>query len=228
MNYNVVLIDLDETILDFRHTEKNAHKLTTLEFNIEYRENDYLVYHEINDALWKELELGKVTREELIIKRFERYLAYLGSNANPKEFNESYISNLSKGRKLIDGAEETLKTLYDMGVKIFVITNGVKRVQDGRLSGQKFMEYVSGVAISECLGFSKPSVEFFNKAEELFNITFNENCVVVGDSLSSDIKGAINKGLDSIWINTFNKVAPENVTPTYTVSKIEEILDIIK
>ena len=228
MNYNVILIDLDETILDFRFTEKNAHKLTTLEFNIPYRESDYALYHEINDALWKDLELGKITRNELTKVRFERYLSKIGSSVNPVDFNEGYITNLSKGKKLLDGALETLKTLHDRGAKIYIITNGLKRVQDGRLSGQEFMNYVSGVAISECLGNSKPSLEFFNQAEKLFNIKFDKNTVVVGDSLTSDIKGANNKGLDSIWINTFNKVAPENVTPTYTVSKIEEVLDIIK
>ncbi|MBR6736926.1 MAG: YjjG family noncanonical pyrimidine nucleotidase [Clostridia bacterium] len=228
MSYNVILIDLDETILDFRHAEKNAHKLTTLQFDIPYRESDYKVYHEINDALWKELELGLVTREELVIKRFERYLNYLNSSADPKAFNEGYISNLSKGRKLLNGAEQTLKTLYERGKDIYIITNGVKRVQDGRLFGQPFMNYVKGVCISECVGASKPSLDFFKRAEKLFGITFDKNTVVVGDSLSSDIKGANQAGLDSVWINAFNKQNQTSVIPTYEVSKIEEVLDIIK
>ena len=228
MKYNVILIDLDETILDFRFAEKNAHKLTTLEFGIPYRESDYAIYHDINDALWKDLELGKITRNELTKIRFERYLSKIGSTVNPIDFNEGYIQNLAKGSKLIGGAEETLKTLYDRGAKIYIITNGLKRVQDGRLKGQKFMNYISGVAISECLGASKPSVQFFNEAEKLFGIEFNKNTVVVGDSLTSDIKGAINKGLDSIWINCYGKQNTSQTTPTYTVNKIEEIIDIIK
>ncbi len=228
MKYKNVLIDIDNTLLDFCAAEKDAHRNTAKKFNLPWNDELYSAYHKINDNLWKKLELGVYKSSEIVIKRHEDWFELVGVTFDSKTFNEEYVNNLALGKKLMPYANELVKELKQMGLKLFIATNGLKKVQDNRLSGQEFMKYIDGVLISEELGAQKPNVEFFENGAKKMGIDFSKDTVIIGDSLSSDIKGGINYHIDTIWINLFNQENPFGNQITYIVKELKEIPSIIK
>lgn len=229
MRYDKILFDLDNTLIDFDDAEKNALRLTFNEFNIPY-ESDYLkIYHDINDKYWKMLEKGLIERKVLIIKRFEDFFNLLTvTGVDCKAFNDTYLSNIANGKKLLPNAVETVKAVFELGAKCYLVTNGNKIVQNKRLQGQPFIKYISGVAISEDVGYKKPDKEFFIGAEKMFNVKFDSKTIVVGDSLTSDILGGINAGLDTCFVNTKNQDKIEGITPTYEIRNLPDLIEIVK
>lgn len=229
MRYDKILFDLDNTLIDFDEAEKNALRFNFLEFNLPYKDEYNALYHEINDKLWKKLERGEIERLKLRTERFESLFSAIGvSEVDSTDFNSHYLVNLGKGRKLLPNAFETVKLASLLGAKCYLITNGTTSVQNARLSGQEFMQYISGICISEQVGVNKPDKEFFTKAEELFGVKFDNKTLVVGDSLSSDIQGGINANIDTCYINRKNLPNQSGITPTYEVDNIIKVLDLIK
>ena len=229
MKYDKILFDLDNTILDFNKAEKSAYETASKIFNVEYNDENYHLYHEINDKLWKRLEKGGYERSKLIFDRWNEYFNVLGvKGIEPLEFNKVYVENLGKGRFLMKNAFETVKGASDMGAKCYIVTNGLLSVQKNRLEGQPFMEYISGVCVSEAVGANKPEKTFFENAQKLFGITFDSKTIVVGDSLTSDILGGINFGLDTLYVNVFKKPNLSSIKPTYEIDEIIKVLDVIK
>lgn len=227
MKYKYCLIDVDNTLLDFGYAEKHAHELTCKEFNIPWNDELYSAYHKINDDWWKRLERGEYTKDQIIVNRHKDYFAYCNATGDPVAFNKSYAENLSKGKKLMPFANELVKILYDNGLKLYIATNGLAKVQYNRLSDQEFMNYVSGLFISEELGAQKPSVEFFKQASIKAGVDFTKETIIIGDSLTSDIKGGIDYGIDTLWVNVKGEENPYGNKITYTVNRLEEIPDLI-
>ena len=225
--YKYVLIDLDNTILDFHLAEKKAHKKTSEEFNIFWSESLYEKYHVINDSWWKRLERGECTKQEVKVNRYVEYFSLLNVSVSPKDFSDRYLVNLSLGKDLIQGALETLKKLYDSGLKLYIATNGVYEVQKNRLNGQEFMKYIEGVFVSEKLGYQKPQKEFFIAASKEAGVDFTKDTIIVGDSLTSDMLGGVNYGIDTLWVNKDNLENHLNLNLTYVVNNITEIVDIL-
>ncbi len=229
MKYDKILFDLDNTVIDFDDAEKNGIRLTFEEFSIPFKEEYLTSFHEINDNLWKMLEKGLVERSTLIKIRFEKlFELYNITGVDPLEFNAKYLVNLSKGRKLIDGASNTIKQVFKLGAKCYFITNGAVAVQKNRLIGQPFMDYISGICISESVGAKKPDKAFFDKAEQLFGVEFDDKTLVVGDSLSSDIQGGINAGIDTCYVNRNKDKNLSNIIPTYEIFDIKDLINIVK
>lgn len=226
MNYKTILIDLDDTLLDFQKSEDVAIRTTIKTLGIEPTEDVVSAYKEINLKYWKMFERKEIEREALLIARFKEFCELL--NITNKDFsllNETYFHYLSSSPFEIDGAEEFLKKLskkYD----IYVITNGVKRVQTIRLSLVNITKYFKKVYISEEIGYQKPSVEFFDFVLNDLNIINKEEVLIIGDSLSSDIQGGINSGIDTMWYNP--KGLQSNINYTYQIENYDEFFEIIK
>ena len=229
MRYDTVLFDADNTLLDFSMAEKKAHEKVSLEYGLPVTEKLYSHYSEINDKFWKDYEKKLYTREEIVVLRFEKYLKELGrEDINPVIFNEKYRAYLGEGKYLIDGATEVVKAVKELGAKIYIVTNGVSKVQNKRLNPQPFFKYIDGVCISEDAGHPKPDVEFFITASSDFKFSLNEKTIIVGDSLSSDIKGGNNAGIDTCWFNPNGKPLLDGYNVTYQIKSLYEIIDIIK
>lgn len=226
MNYKTILIDLDDTLLDFQKSEDVAIRTTIKTLGIDPTEDVVCAYKEINLKYWKMFERKEIEREALLIARFKEFCELL--NITNKDFsllNETYFHYLSSSPFEIDGAEEFLKKLskkYD----IYVITNGVKRVQTIRLSLVNITKYFKKVYISEEIGYQKPSVEFFDFVLNDLNIINKEEVLIIGDSLSSDIQGGINSGIDTMWYNP--KKLKSNINYTYQIENYDEFFEIIK
>lgn len=226
MNYKTILIDLDDTLLDFQKSEDVAIRTTIKTLGIEPTEDVVCAYKEINLKYWKMFERKEIEREALLIARFKEFCELL--NVTNKDFsllNETYFHYLSSSPFEIDGADEFLNKLSEK-YDIYVITNGVKRVQTIRLSLVNITKYFKKVYISEEIGYQKPSIEFFDFVLNDLNITNKEEVLIIGDSLSSDIQGGINSGIDTMWYNP--KKLKSNINYTYQIENYDEFFEIIK
>lgn len=228
MKHEYILFDLDNTIMDFHDAEHKAFFLTLNDFNLSGDEELYKKYHIINDGYWKQYEKGVYTRPQIAVNRFKDLLKLINSDIEPEKFNLAYINNLKKGDKEIDGATSTLKTLSEMGATLYIATNGITEVQKERLKNKEFMKYIKCVFVSEKLGTPKPNKEFFERASKECYFPLDSRTLIVGDSLSSDIKGGINANLSTCWLNSNGATNAENLPITYTITSLSQVVDIIK
>ncbi len=226
MKYKHLLFDADNTLFDFNKCEFEAFKLAIADSPLTYSEKLYKRYHVINDGLWKDLEKGLTTRSELKVLRYKRLLESEGIfDGDYKNLAYNYENYLGMQSFEIDGAESLLSSLHGK-VGIYIVTNGITSIQNRRFAKSGLTVYIDKIYISEQMGVSKPSPLFFEKVLEDVGDPDRSNYLVIGDSLSSDIDGAIRSGLDSCWFNLFGETS-ESRTPTYTVNKLSEINSIV-
>lgn len=200
MIYSTLLFDLDDTLFDFLASEKHAIKLLISDYGIDPTEEQHRLYSAINASKWKKLERGELTRNELGIERFADFFEQVGIDVDPAEANRKYMEYLSQPGILLDGALDTCKKLSEK-YTLYLITNGTGFVQRGRLKNSPLMKYIKAVFISEDIGFNKPSREYFDYVLANTDEKDKSKVLVIGDSLSSDIAGAKNSGLDACWVD---------------------------
>ena len=210
MKYNLVLLDLDGTLLDFKKSQKSA-------FFRCFPDGDealYEHYETINVAQWARLERGEATREEILHARFAIFMDEANIPGDPDEMNIRYLNFLSEGCDPIDGALEAVDKL-SKNFKLAMVSNGVALVQHRRLKESGLLPYFDTVLISEEIGFAKPDPRFFSTAMERCGETDPKKVLMIGDSLSADIAGGISAGVDTCWFNPEHHPLPEGYAPTY-------------
>ena len=223
MKYEVILFDADETLYDFKKSEREAFKNTMLKFNIDYDENYHLkIYQEINSALWKEFEQGLITQEVLKIERFKRLSDKLGINFDENDFANLYIENLADASFLYDNSIELIETLHK-SYRLAIVTNGLTLVQDKRIRKSSIAKFFETIVISEEVLTAKPNPKIFEHTLKTINFTDKNKVLMVGDSLSSDIQGGINFGIDTCWYNPNKIVNETSIKPTYEISNFDEL-----
>lgn len=222
---NKFLLDADETILDFVRSSREslAHAMRAL--GLPYGDDFFSLYKAINDGVWKEYEQGQITKKQLMQVRFVRFLERIGVQADAQKLNAVYFETLSHTGYLLDGAAEFLRGLKERG-KIYLITNGTPAAQYGRLRSLGLEHFFDGIFISDEIGFSKPDARFFAYVLDKAGLQRRE-CAVIGDSLTSDIRGANNAGILSIWYNAKGKIA-EGAHPDHTARSYAKILEIVR
>lgn len=216
-----VLFDLDNTLLDFNQAEKTALSKTLLHFGITPDEATLKRYSELNLAQWKLLELGKLTREEVKLRRFELLFQEKNFSVSAAEAAKLYETLLAQGHCFMDGAEELLKTLYGT-YQLYIVTNGTLSVQKGRLKSSGIRKYFEDIFISEEVGYNKPSIEYFDCCFSKIPDFSKETTVIIGDSLTSDIQGGINAKIRTIWFNP-NHEAAEGIHPDYEFDSLRQL-----
>lgn len=225
--YEVILLDLDETLFDFKKTELYALEKTFTLFNIKYDEAYHLAaYSKINTQVWKDLEQGLLTTAELKVERFRRLIEALHLEGEATQWSDTYAKYLGEGAFLLEGAKEFVETLskkYRLGV----ITNGIGSVQHSRLERSDLAPYFETVIISEEVKVSKPNAKIFEIALESLNHKNRSTVLMIGDSLTSDIQGGINAGVDTCWYNPQHIDNTKNIEPTYEVHSFEDIKEIL-
>ena len=226
MNYKYLLFDADETLLDFKMAERMALSATLKYFNLPENEESHDVYSKANAEQWTLLEKNLVTKEELKSNRFKKFCDTFGYNCDPKEMSDIYISSLADQSYLIDGAYDIIKELSTK-FELYIITNGFKYSQTKRIKNSPIYTYFKGIFISEEMGFEKPDKRFFESAVKNIEGFNKKEAIIIGDSLSSDILGGMNFGIDTCWYNPQNKSLPTNFKPTYIISQLEQIKNIL-
>lgn len=225
MKYSTVLFDADGTLLDFKKSEDEAVREMLQLFDITPDDEMVKKYSEINDSLWKALERGEIEKNVLLYHRFELFCNYYGFERDYKKMAEEYMHSLSTKSYIIEGADELCKKLYGK-VKLYIVTNGVEFIQKGRFAGCTITKYFNDIFISGVLGYEKPDVKYFEAVEKLIPID-KKSTLIVGDSLTSDIKGGINYGIDTCWYNPGNKSIPNNIEITHVTNSLNKIYNII-
>ncbi|MBR5601257.1 MAG: YjjG family noncanonical pyrimidine nucleotidase, partial [Clostridia bacterium] len=183
-------------------------------------------YSAINDALWKKLERGEIEKSALRVKRFVTFFEKYGICADANRMATAYTDLLSTKGHLMPDALEVCRALA-AHCELYIITNGISSVQRGRFHPSPLRPFVKKLFISEELGFEKPRREYFDAVAAAIPNFAPERTLVIGDSLSSDIKGGIAAGLDTCWFNPDKKCAPEGLDITYTVARLKEILPLV-
>ena len=218
--YDIVLLDADNTLFDFNAAETQALDAVLAEFGWPRDEGTKQTYLEINRALWSAFDRGEAEEGFLTVERFRRLGERLGRRADPAEMNRRYLDHLP-------GAEALCRTLRAAGCRLALATNGVARVQHARLAGSPLVPYLERLFISGEMGTRKPEPAFFRAALAAMGAEDMDRCVMVGDGLGSDVKGALSVGLDVIWFAPGGSEAPADRKPTYTARSLEEIGRII-
>lgn len=225
--YYCLLFDVDGTLLDFDASEDGALRDTLAHFSLPDDAAAIETYHSINNALWAALEQGKIRQDKLVVRRFEKLLEAFGVKGNPIKLNEYYLTQLSRRADVYPGAEETLEQLAEAAT-LAVVSNGVERVQTGRLERSGLERYFDGVFISGRVGATKPSRKIFDIALNTLGIENRKKVLMIGDSLKADIAGGISAGIDTCWCNFRGAALPEGAPkPTYMIQGYEELLRLV-
>lgn len=226
MKYTQFLLDADETIFDFIQASKSSLQFSLEHYSIPYSPEIYVLFKKFNDGVWREYERGEIDKAQLRVRRFERFFSALGVCADAKAVDGLYFKTLCNAGVLLEGAEEFLNALSVRG-KIHLLTNGTTAAQKGRIAASGINSYLSNVFISDELGIAKPRKEFFDIVLQTIACD-KSKCIMIGDSLSSDILGANNAGIDCIWFNpSHSSQGHGDACPDYVAYSYAEVLNII-
>lgn len=225
--FEYILLDLDDTILDFKWAENQAITGTLKAFDIEPTEEICWRYSQINLEYWHALERKEVTREQLKVGRFRQLLQELGREADPAAMGEQYLHRLGQGHRFLPGALETLQILAKK-YRLFLVSNGNPPVQYGRLASAGITHYFEKLFISMEIGHNKPSVEFFDRCFSQISGFDRAKAIIVGDSLFSDIRGGINAGIATCWVNPGHRAIRENIVPDYQIENLPQLLPLLE
>ncbi len=226
MKYTTLLMDADDTIFDFPKCEYNALKHTLEAYGLDFDDRIYRAFSSINNALWKKFEIKKITRAQLRVERFRELIKLcfvdIYAEENTEKLADKYIEMLAEQAILIDGAAESLEKLSEM-YSIHIITNGLKPVQRRRFSVSGIEKYISGLYISDEMGTQKPSKEFFDMVLADITEKDKKKILVVGDSLTSDMQGGRNSGLDTCIYDPKDKIVIPHPLCDYKIHSLDEL-----
>ncbi len=219
-----VLIDIDDTIFDFKKCSKNSFLKTLEKFNLKFKEEDFSYFNKVNDILWTKQKLGEINIKEVFIKRDYLMGKYFNLDIEKGLFNDLFVKFLYDEIEMIDGIEDLL--LYLSGkYKIFTASNGVYYMQVNRIKKSNLSKYFTDIFVSDKIGYEKPDKRFFQKIMDLTKYS-NDDLIMIGDSIKSDIIGAKNSKIKSIYFNKEDKKISDK-SFTYQVKNLSEIKKIL-
>lgn len=219
-----VLIDIDDTIFDFEKCSKNAFKKTLKNLDLSYKEKDFSYFNKVNDILWTKQKLGKINIKEVFIERSNMMSEYFELDIKKGLFNDLFVEFLFDEIDLVIGIEDLLIYLSKK-YQIFAASNGVFDMQVNRIKKSNLSKYFKGIFVSDIIGYEKTDERFFKKIMDITKYS-NDELIMVGDSIKSDIIGAKNSKIKSIYFNKENKkISDKNFT--YQVKNLSEIKNIL-
>ena len=227
MIYKFLLFDLDHTLLDFDAAEDVALSHLLKEEGVEDIQAYKDYYVPMNKTLWKDLELKKITKQELVNTRFAKLFAHFGIEKDGAYLAERYQFFLSKQGQIFPGVEDLLKKLIHQGFELYAATNGITFIQTGRLEQSGIAPYFKEIFISEQLHTQKPDAAFYEKIGARIPNFDKDHALMIGDSLSADIQGGNNAGIDTIWYNPHHLENMTQAHPTYEVDSYQALLEIL-
>lgn len=227
MKYDTLLFDADGTLLDFKRSEQEAIVDTLRCYNINPTDEIIESYSQINDNLWKMLERGEVEKAQLRIQRFASLAEVYGFTYNACDVADTYAYQLSTKSYLLENALEICTELAKK-CRLYLITNGFISIQQGRLDRSPITPLFEDIFISEKIGAEKPARQYFDIVCSKISNFDKSKTLVIGDSLSSDIQGGINVGIDVCWFNPAGKSNPEGMKIDYVIGNLLELYDITK
>lgn len=224
--YRFLLFDLDNTLLDFNAAEDEALKEVFKEYNIPFTKKVQQAYSTVNKSLWEDYEEGNISRDVVLNTRFSLLFESFGYKVDGSKLESSYRNYLTNSHQLVKGSIELMDYLVQT-YRCYALTNGVAHTQYRRLKDSNLLPYFQGIFISEEMGFQKPMKEFFDSAfSHIPNFSADE-ALMIGDSLSSDIQGGINAGVDTCWFNPNEIMNETGLLPTYEVASLNQLCTLL-
>ena len=223
-----LFLDLDDTILDFQKAEHIAIRKAIREAGVEPTDEICARYSVINKECWERLERGEWDRETVVVNRFGLLFEELGVTVNAEAVARNYERLLGIGHYFLPGAEETVKKVLFGKYRLFLASNGTASVQHGRLTSADLYPYFEQAFVSQEIGHNKPSKAYFDECFARIPGFEKEKCLMVGDSLTSDILGGINAGIKTVWVNPKGMTAPEHIRPDYEIKALAELPELLK
>ncbi len=221
--YDVLLCDADNTIFDFTKAEENAFAIACAHAGIDGAERLLPVYADINSAMWKLLELGGITQSVLRVRRFELFLTAIGrTDIDARDMGDTFADALGQQSVPLPGAVEAVAR-WSRVLPVVIVTNGISKVQHGRMEGSEVRHFISGMVISEEVGAAKPDPRMLELAMEKAGVTDRRRALMLGDSLSSDIAAAANAGVDACWFNPRGAKNAKGLPVRYEIRSLDEV-----
>lgn len=227
MKYPYLLFDADDTLFDFPKASARAFDIMCCTHEIPNTAEVYQLYHEINEVLWTAFDRGEVTKDYVTLERYVRFLKALRLDRDPAQCNSTYLSALGETVFPLPYAEEVCQALHDRGHALYIVTNAVASVQRKRLSRCSFGHLFLDAFISEEAGASKPAPAYYEYVRTRVPEITPENTLVIGDSLSTDIRGANNAGLPCCWVNFKGAPRPDDLRIDYEIQDLRELLNLV-
>ena len=225
MTYKFLLFDLDHTLLDFDAAEDVALTQLLKEEGVMDIQAYKDYYVPMNKALWKDLELKKITKQELVNTRFSKLFEHFGIKKDGTYLANRYQFYLAQQGQVFSGAIELLDALIDRGYELYAATNGITAIQTGRLAQSGLAPYFNQVFISEQLQTQKPDALFYERIGQQITGFDKEKALMIGDSLTADIQGGNNAGIDTIWYNPHKLENHTQPQPNYEVHSYQALLE---
>ena len=223
-----ILWDVDGTLLNFKDSEKHALSSCLIEAGIEPTDEIIAQYSKINKSFWEKLERGELTRDQVLVQRFEVFFDLIGKNVDIPKFEKAYQVALANVFFYYDDSLELCKKLRKDGFRQYIVTNGVAYTQNKKLRDSKFYYIMDGIFISDEIGYPKPGMQFFERVFEAIPDFSKDETVIVGDSLTSDIKGGNNAGILCCWYNPGGEKPDKDVKIDFEIKNLWELVDILE
>ena len=217
-----LFLDLDDTILDFHKAERIALSKTLSSFGLEPTEAVLGRYHIINKEHWERLERKELTRDQVLEGRFRTLFAELGRTVDSAAVTRTYEQNLSIGHYFLPGAQEAVQRLSQK-YRLFLASNGTATVQHARLTSAGLYPYFEKVFVSQEVGHNKPSREYFDACFSQIPGFDAGKALMVGDSLTSDIRGGSRAGMKTCWINPDHLPPRADIPADYQLERLAQL-----
>ena len=217
-----IFMDVDDTLLDFKECAREDVRNCCLKNGITYSDDLFDFFLNRNVILWKRIEDGLLTVDELHRTRWAGIFHDYGIEADGPAFENDFIAGLRETSVPVEGAHEAMKYLHSK-YQVYVVSNASNLQQTTRLRKAGLMQYVDGVFGSLDIGFIKPSREYFDYCFSQLDGTTPQQTVIIGDSLNADISGGIAYGLHTIWFNIRNVEPSDSTFPDYTIYSLSEL-----
>ncbi|SCS98204.1 YjjG family noncanonical pyrimidine nucleotidase [Staphylococcus caeli] len=228
MKRKSLLLDFDDTIVDFKSAEAYAFYKLAEHYNLEVNNEDLQNFMLVNEAHWNAFQKNELTKTEVLSQRFEVYFESHQLTVDGNEADQIFRNELANAPiKYFRNTKDTLaqlKTQHDL----YIVTNGVLETQERRIAKTEIEQWFKDIFVSEQTGYQKPMPEFFDFVFNVIGEDKRENAIIIGDSLSSDILGGKNAGIKTCWFNPRKKINESSIIPDHTINSLDQILTLIK
>lgn len=227
MLYQTLLFDVDDTLLDFQAAEDQALRRLFAEVGVPWSTDVKATYQQVNQQLWREYERGQISREEVTGTRFGKFFAAFQQPVDSLKMDQLFRKYLAQGSQRL---ENSLEIVADLAQKadLYVVTNGVSETQRKRLAKADLLPYFKDLFISEETGYQKPMKAYFDYVFARIPDFHPDKTIIIGDSLTSDIKGGQNAGIATVWLNSQGQPPQKGITPTYEIRHLKQLYQILE
>lgn len=226
VKYPYLLFDADDTLLDFKRNGWKAFSMLCAKYHFPCNREIYQVYEDFNQPLWRQTERGLISKDFLKVERFRLLLDYLHRSDDPEAVSRDYLAFMGTGSFLMPYAEEVCRQL-SKNHNLYILTNSVESVHIDRMRQSLIAPYIKDSFISEAIGHEKPSKFYFDYVFDHVPGLTRENCLLIGDSLTSDIQGANNYGIPCVWFDPDGAPLPQGYHAEHIIRALHELYAIL-